>query len=449
MARTFSVSTSAVDITPPAGYPMGGYGVDTPRLATGTNEPLKARCTILWDAGTPKVIVTADVLAFGRTMHQAIRAGVIALGVASPDFVLTATHTHNGPVLIEKLNPYIAYNLTELDEVEAFSDDLVDILVRLVQTTLRRRRTRCTLDYQVTDENFSFNREGLPYTEVDVPVLVARSLSGVPRAVLFGYGAHTVAASGQTDFDPDYPAQAIKEIEARADSTFAQFLLGPAGDQNPRITLSFESSDAYGADLGLTVANAIEQPGRRLSGPIRTEYTELEIPLDVSEAASNLAGVAAAYLSRAQRPGMLGFFRRHAEEMIRDLQAGTFETSVMLPVQVWTFAGEPDLNVIFCGGEVVSGYAVVLRNNHLGSDGVWFNAYANEIPAYIPSNELLSRPSYAGGIDMDAPGIAGGSMTVYDHIGHFSRGEPGTPAGVEEILLTQLESMLSTPDPNG
>jgi hypothetical protein len=394
---------------------------------------------IFWDAGTPKVIVTADVLAFGRTMHLAIRAGVVALGVASPDFVLTATHTHNGPVLIEKLDPFITYNLTELSDVEAYSDDLVDILVRLVGTTLRRRRRRCTLDYQVTDENFSFNREGLPYAEVDVPVLVARTLAGVPRAVLFGYGAHTVAAGGQTEFDPDYPAQAIKEIEARGTSTFAQFLLGPAGDQNPRPPASIESSDAYGEDLGLSVANAIEQPGRRLSGPIRTEYTEIEIPLDVAEVAHDLALVRAAYAARAGRPGMIGFFRRHAEEMIRRLDAGDLQTSVVLPVQVWTFTGDPDLHIVFCGGEVVSGYAVVLRANHGGSDGLWFNAYANEVPSYIPSDELLNRPSYAGGIDMDAPGIAGGSMTAYGQMGHFMRG----PDGVEHLLLTHLESMLS------
>lgn len=444
MPGPLSVSTSAVSITPPPGYPMGGYGVDTPRRATGTNEPLMARCTILWDAGVPKVIVTADVLAFGRRLHRSVRRRVVALGIASADFVLTATHTHNGPVLLEKLDPFIAYGITDLAEVRGFSNSLVDDLVVLVTTTLGAPQTECTLEYQVTDENFSFNREGLPYVEVDVPVLLARALDGTPRAVLFGYGAHPVAAGGQTEFDPDYPAQAIKEIEAIDGTTFAQFLLGPAGDQNPAPAGTFEASDAYGRDLGLTVAGAIEHEGRRLTGPILTAYDEVAVPLDVAALLADPAAARAAFAARAQRPDLIGYFRRHAEEMLRLLDAGALRAQVPLPVQVWKIGGDPGLQIVFCGGEVVAGYAAVLRSRYGGSEGLWFNGYSNEIPAYIPSDELISRPSYAGGVDMDAPAIGGGSMTVYRHPAHFVRkAGPGSPDGVEQVVLGKIQSMLS------
>ncbi len=443
MADPMAVSTGAVDITPPDGYPMGGYGLDAPRRATGVNEPLMARCTVLWDAGTPKVILTADVLAFGRETHQAIRSRVVALDVASPDFVLTATHTHNGPVLLEKLDPFIAYNITDLTEVTAYTDDLSDTLVDLVRSTLEARRTPCTLDYVVVDENFSMNREGLPYVEVDVPVLVARALDGTPRAVLFSFGTHPVMANGRLLFDPDYPAQAIKEIEGIADDTFAQFLLGPAGDQNPTTIGGFETADFFGRDLGLTIINAIDVPGRPLAGLIDTNYQEVNLPLDVPDTPSGLAAMVAAYVSRASRPGIYGFAIRHAETIIAELQAGTFNTSVVLPVQVWKLQGAPGLSIVFCGGEVVSGYAVAMRLRHGGSDQVWFNGYANEIPCYIPSDELLNRPSYAGGTDLDSPLIAGGSMSVYRQCGHFLRkAGPGSPDGVEQTLLAELEAMI-------
>jgi neutral ceramidase len=443
MAIRMAVSTGAVDITPDAGYPMGGYGVDTPRLSTGANEPLMARCTILWDNGTPKVIVTADVLAFGRMLHQEIRARIVALGVVSANFVLTATHTHNGPVLAETLDPLITYNLVDLGDVDAFSAALVDTIELLVQDTMAGARTTCTLDYLVVDENFSYNREGLPYNEVDVPVLVARSLTGVPRAVLFGYGAHPVAANGQTLFDPDYPAQAIKEIEATGTDVFAQFLLGPAGDQNPIIIGDFDTADGWGADLGATVANAITDPARSLTGPIQTSYRELTLPLDITDSAANLALVRNAYAVRAARPDVPGFERRHANVMIDEIDAHSFTTSVPLPLQVWTFGGAPGLHVVFCGGEVVSGYAVALRALYGGTSQLWFNGYSNEIPCYIPTNELLDHPCYAGGLDMDSPGIAGGSMTIYHHLGHFPRTQPGMILpGVEQTLLAQLETML-------
>ncbi len=440
-----AVSTGSVDITPDPGYPMGGYGGDAPRLADGTNEPLMARCTVLWDAGRPKVIVTADVLGFGRTMHQAIRSGVVDAGVESPDFVLTATHTHNGPVLPEKLHPYNSYNLTDLTEVEAYSFALIDRIVALVTDTLASPRTRCTLDYHVTDEIFSFNREGLPHHEVDVPVLVARRTNGTPRAVLFGYGAHPVAANGQFLFDPDYPAQAIKEIEAIGDDVFAQFLLGPAGDQNPLRMETFTVADEYGRGLGLTVVNAIETPGRPVKGRIGSSYREIDLPLDITESPGNLAAVRGTFLARAARPGTPGIDRRHAETAVHEIDTDTFERAVTVPIQVWTFQGDPALRIVFCGGEVVSGYAVVLRNLLGGSDAVWFNGYSNELPAYLPSNILLTRPSYAGGIDRDSPGIAGGSMKAYNYIGHFRRDFGALMApGVEQEFLEHLNTLIDS-----
>lgn len=436
-----AVSTGVVDITPPIGYPMGGYGRDAPRLSTGVNEPLCARCTILWADDVPKVIVTADVLALGRTMHQLIRNRVITLGVQTGDFVLTVTHTHNGPVLTEKLHPYIAYNIQDLTEVEQYCLTLVETIVLLVTSTLSAPRTVCTLDYSIADENFSYNREGLPYDEVDVPILVARNLSGAPRAVVFGYGAHTVAANGQTEFDPDYPAQAIKEIEATGEDVFAQFMLGPAGDQNPREIGDFSSSDWWGADLGATVANAIESEGRPLWGPIDTAYSEVSLPLDVDASLSAILAMRAAYLTRSMREDILGFQRRHAEIMLAQIDFDTFSTDLIVPVQTWTIHGSPSLHIVFCAGEVVSGYAVALRLAHGGSDAVWFNAYSNEVPAYIPSDELLGRPGYAAGADMDAPRLAGGSMSVYGLIGHFLRGDPSID-GVEQILLAHIKGML-------
>ncbi|WP_411722620.1 hypothetical protein [Mycetocola sp.] len=437
-----AVSTGAVDITPGADFPMAGFGVNSPRLSAGVREPLHARCIILWDDGTPNVIVTVDVLAFGRQMHLAVRNRVRLLGVANHDFVLTATHTHNGPVLLEKLDPFIAYNLDDLTEVTAYCDALVDDIVSLVRTTMTRSRTPCTLDYQVVEENFSINREGLPYREVDVPVLVARGLGGEPRAVLFSYGAHPVAANLQDLFDPDYPAQAIKEIEATGGNVFAQFVLGPAGDQNPISIGSFPIADGLGQDLGATVANGIAVSGRELNGPIASEYLEIELPLDLPPAEAVSPVVRAAYVSRLTMP-LAGFAIRHAQAMIAELDALAFSTSVTLPVQVWRFQGNPGLNMIFCGGEVVSGYAVALRSAHGGSSEIWFNGYSNEVPSYVPSDELLDHPSYAGGSDPDAPGIAGGSMTVYGYCGHFlSKRGPGTPDGVEQILLARLKAML-------
>ncbi|WP_434316691.1 hypothetical protein [Leifsonia sp. P73] len=441
----FSVSTGKIDITPSVGYPLAGYGVDAPRLATGTNRPLYARCTIIYDGAVPHVVVTADVLGFRRDTHQQIRTAVTGLGVPSEDFVLTATHTHNGPVLTEGLDPFIAYDLENLTSVGTYTAWLVATITTLVAQTKAAPSTPCTLDYAVLEAGFSFNREDLPYVETDVPCLVARAGDGTPRAVLFGYGAHPVAGGTQTVFDGDYPVPAIEAIEGRWPGCFAQFMTGPAGDQNPNAAGSFDDVDTFGNELGTTIVDAIATAGRSLTGPMTAGYGEVTLPLDVSLTAGNVAAVRAEYLARSENPAIAGYERRHAfsmTQLIDTTPLADLEKSIPLPVQRWTIGGAEKLVLLFCGGEVVSGFAVVIRQENGGSDGVWFLAYSNEIPCYIPSDELLQKSTYAGGWDPDYPGIASASMAVYDHWAHFLRGSAGVD-GVEQIFLAHLRQVMA------
>lgn len=450
----FEVSTGWADITPPVGYPMGGYG--DLHLSEGVNEPLAARCTIIWDANQPNIIVTADVLGFGRGLHQQIRAEIVAMGVPTSDFVLTATHTHKGPALVEVLDPYMAYGISDQTSIQDYSADLVATLVNLVDETWHAERTLCTLDYHVLSADFSFNRTGLSYVERDVPVLVARDLDGDPRAVLFSYGAHPVA-SGQNHelLDPDYPSEAIKTIEALGPDVHAQFILGPAGDQDPVGERSIAVSDGYGAALGATIANAIGSPGRVIEGPIRSTLLERSLPLDITRTAENLKEVRRQYAVRRDNPNEVPYVRRHAERMIARIDLGLIETTVTLPIQAWKFSsGQTGLNIVFCGGEVVSGYAAYFRTHFGGTQNLWFTAYANEVPAYIPSDELLLRidPAtqkvpygYEAGIqDNETRGIAGGSMCVYGHMGHFRASPPNSGIqGVEQVVINGITAALT------
>ena len=407
---TLQISTGRVDVTPPIGTIMAGYGVDTPRLATGVHRPLQARCSVLWDDGFPNVIVTVDTLAFGHTLHQSIRDKVSALGVGASDFVLCASHTHSGPALPEKLEPFIAYNANsaQRSQIAAVATTLADKVVQLVADTLNSSRTTCTLDYKVGTATFSFNREAMGYLERDVPVLVARSTAGDPLAVLFGYGCHPVAAGGQTPLDPDFPGAAAERIEASTDA-LAQFVLGPSGDQEPAGTKGFALVESLGAQLAETVTTAAATPGRAVANPILTGLSTVNLPLDITNTPANLAAVRNLYTIRQANAGLPGYYRRHATRMIQQIDAKTFATTVPLPLQVWKLSGAPGLRIAFSGGEVVSGFAAYFRSLYGGSTRLWFATGGNETPCYIPSDEILNRnASYAAGKDADYPGIAGG-----------------------------------------
>lgn len=444
--KKVKISTAKIEITPNrATNPfLAGYGVDTPRQVTTDtpNTPLFIRCLILWDDGKPYVFVVADVLGFSRPLHQAIRARVLALHpeLISSRFILHTTHTHNGPVLTEKLEPFISYNLSDLTRVERYSAFLEDQIVGLVRIALGSPQTTGTLDYQSACANFAFNRAGLPHVETDVPTLTVRNSDGAPIAVLFSYGCHPVSTGILHKYDGDYPAIACQIIEQQT-GALALFVLGPAGDQDPGPRRGESLRDELGQQLSGTVLEAIRQVGRPLAGILQTKYTEVSLPLELNQAPTHLAELRAQYMIRQANTALPGYYRRHAERMIQQIDAGTFETRVMLPIQLWQFAGNPDLRMVLTGGELVSGYGAYFRARYR-ADGLLLAGYTNEVPAYIPTDTLLppgrTGGSYEGGWDTDFPALAGGSQTVYDYISHF----PAGANGVEARMIAALEKLL-------
>jgi hypothetical protein len=443
----WEAAAGRVDVTPAVGTPMGGYGISlsgAPRTASGTHAPLLARVLTLWDSGTPWVVVGVDALGWSAAAATSVRQRVTAAtGLPAARLMLAATHTHNAAALPGVLDPFMAYGLTVPTAINAAQQKITDGVVSLVLTALGGPRTPVTLDYQVTSATFSYNREGLPYTETAVPVLVARGSTGRPFGVLFGYGSHPVSAGYQTLWDGDYPSVAAAAIEAAFPGSTALFLTGPAGDQDPAGVRDWSLSSTLGAQLAGAVRTAAAVPGRALTGVGTPRLTTVNLPLDVTLSPGNLAAVRDAYQVRAGT-SPLGWEVRHAESVISLIDQGApIAATVPVALQAWRFTGGTPLRLAVVGGELVSGYAVYFRQRQGGTAGLWLGGYGPGLPAYLPSDELLppvrTGGSYAGGWDTDFPGIAGGAMCVYGPLGHFRAGS----AGVEPALIGALTMLLA------
>ncbi|MBT2517842.1 hypothetical protein J7E29_10385 [Streptomyces sp. ISL-90] len=448
---SFQTSTAKVDITPPPGANpyMAGYGAQgVPRVVERDApfaQPLYARCVIIWDDGNPNAIVSLDILGIPRGLHQAVRPRLIQLANwASSDIVLVATHTHNGPAIGDALNPYISYGISSLDLIESYTKWLEDRIVSVVTDALAAARSSVNLEYRLSSANFSFNRAGKPTVETAVPVLTARRSDGTLAAVLFSYGCHPVSAGWQEQWDGDWPAEACDVVESQT-GAFAMFLPGPAGDQDPGqgIVRSWALRTTHGRALGNAVASSAKAGGRVLPGPLYTQLREVSLPLDITATSANLAAVRSAFATRLGNPaGQPAWYQRHAASMITRIDSGTYATTVPNPSQVWKILGSPTLKMAFVGGELVSGYAAYFRARHGGASGLYIGGYANETTCYVPANDFLpptaAGGSYEGGWDPDAPGIAGGSMTVYPQIAHFRAGTSGVESAVINALAVQL-----------
>ena len=60
--------------------------------------------------------------------------------------------------------------------------------------------------------------------------------------------------------------------------------------------------------------------------------------------------------------------------------------------------------MVFLGGEVVAEYSLRLKRE-LGAERVWVNAYANHVPCYIPSTQVLAEGGYEAEKAMDFYGL--------------------------------------------
>lgn len=100
-AGELRAGAAAVQITPPLGIPLAGYY--SARGADGVADDLFARALALDDGRTRVALVVCDLLSLPReTVEEARRLIEKQCGIPGRCVMISATHTHTGPVLPRK-----------------------------------------------------------------------------------------------------------------------------------------------------------------------------------------------------------------------------------------------------------------------------------------------------------------------------------------------------------
>src|SRR4051794_306956 len=97
-AGELRAGAAAVVITPPLGTPMAGYY--SPRGAEGVHDDLNAKAIVLEKDGARAALVALDLISTTRDLVADARQRIEATTKVPGDAVMiSATHTHTGPVL--------------------------------------------------------------------------------------------------------------------------------------------------------------------------------------------------------------------------------------------------------------------------------------------------------------------------------------------------------------
>lgn len=451
---SYELAVSEIDYTPTAppspSLWMSGWGWDPRGNSTQAKaRPLNMKCLVLYDDGVPNVIVSIDVISLPRMLNQRVRQVALAEGlVQSPaDLVLFASHTHSGPTLPEPPDPYVVCNLRheDVDVVRMYGEMFIDQLLGLIRSTRTRDRVPVTASYGVGRASFGWNRvyqEPGPFDNNDVPVLAFQAHDGKFAAVVFGYSCHAIARGRDATYDSDWPGFAAQQITAQLGCP-ALFVQGTAGDRNPAQWGSPDlvvnnGQQAADAVLGVVNSGALTP----IAGPLAKQLVEIQLPMNFSAAdPAELDRLRQAYVARLYSTTIAPWDRRHASQMLGVVNQAAPADSIPLPVQRWRFG--TDLTLLAMGGEVVSQYTSILHAE-FPSLRLWTAAYANEVPTYIPSDEILRHvppnPDYESGWDTDPTITGSGSgMLAYGWPAPFRGGQDG----VQDRLLTTCRQLLS------
>lgn len=442
------IGTMRIDITPwNNGFPtmwIAGYSiVSRPNpLATGVTRNLYARALAIQDANGTKVLVTADILGFPPSLSQQIRSGVVTqFGLADKDLMLVASHTHWGPALPEKLDPYITYNLSpsQVTIVTSYGNWLAGRIVNLIGQVINQLPSSgdVLFSYGVGSQNFGVNRiiQSGPQDN-EVPVLAVKSKKGKLWAVVFTYACHAITnALGPNTYHSDYPGVAADQLEAAYPGAIAFFVTGAGGDIDPNIN----GPDDAGTRLKQSVNSVLQGGLQAVDGPITTQYQRIVLPMDLSSDPRTLYQLIINGTISFPFNTPQGSQYRHATRMMDQINAGTLPTSIPLPIQVWTFQSVTTSPVVLIalGGEPLVSYSLNFKQQFATGRRVWVAGYGNDQPGYIPTEAVLQNEGYEAGWTSEYGTKAGdGSMLYYNWPARFL-------PGLEAVITSTVSNMVN------
>ena len=393
----WKAGVATVAITPGQPMWMAGYASRT-KPSEGVLSELHAKAAVIEDsAGTRAVIVTTDLIGIPRPLRLQVASAIEKqFGVNPAGLVLNCSHTHCSPVVRDDLEMSVMYPLDheQRQRVESYFVELRDKLIGVIglacddlkPARLSYSHARCSVAMNrrlPTKDGF----QNSPYpdgpVDHDVPVMRVESPDGKLRAILFGYACHNTTTA-LMQFNADYAGFAQAELERAHPGATALFVMGCGGDQNPYPRGQIEWAITHGKTLATAVEAALLPQPTPLQGPLRFEYTEVDLPFE---------SVTRDELSIRQQSRDV-YEQRRAASLLADIEKkGSVRTSYPYPIQTLQFGSE--LTLVTLGGEVVIDYALRIKKE-LGTKPVWVAAYSNDVMAYIPSERVLKEGGYEG-----------------------------------------------------
>jgi Neutral/alkaline non-lysosomal ceramidase, N-terminal len=216
-----------IDITPPVGREMAGFGPFRGRRATTVHDTLQAHAVVLELEGERLAIVGCDLLAVDPVAVAEVRNEVAQrTGIPGSNILVSATHTHSAPAVVE---------LIGLGEEDPAYVNLLPSKLAAAIISASRNLEPVTLSYGVVPvDHIAQNRE---YKDgpVDKELQVLKFTHDKKLAgFIVHYSVHNVLFSeNMHEYTKDLTGVALEKVEKEFPGAVGIYLQGSCGDLNP------------------------------------------------------------------------------------------------------------------------------------------------------------------------------------------------------------------------
>ncbi len=403
------------DITPDSPQFLYGYP-HARRMSTGTHDPLLASALLLQRGNQHCLFISVDLAYVDKATTAAVRQRIHALtGVSVHSILLSATHTHSGPVTVncvasgaDQVIP--PPNLDYLAGVEAA------IVSAAVEAWECRRPAEVTRVVADATGIGTCRHDPLGPSSLGSPVLAVRdSLTRKFIAIQVVCAMHpTVLHQDSTLFSADFPGMTRRFLQRTLTGADCPVLyhIGAAGNQSPRHVTkgnTFAEAVRLGEVLGKSIDQALR--GATYSADITLDSTQHFIeapprqPPSFSAASSRLQ-LAQSWIEELRLSGAPAAAVRTAECDV----FGAEETVAIaiaanngkllpaiqscLPAEIQILRVGPTM---FVGwpGEFFVEFAQSLSREH--PDAVVITMANGELQGYVVTQEAIDRNYYEAG----------------------------------------------------
>ncbi|HWN93769.1 MAG TPA: neutral/alkaline non-lysosomal ceramidase N-terminal domain-containing protein [Methylomirabilota bacterium] len=412
-----SIGVARIDITPKEPVRLHGYGGRRAN-SEGVAQHLFAKALAFGtDREGASVFLTVDNLAVPGAVTDEVAARLKKRGIKREQIGLCSSHTHSAPMLTGAAPNIFSSDIIPEQQaaIDRYTQELVDNLERVALAALSNRAPS-KLSWNEGRVTFAKNRrvirEGRAQfgdndtAPVDhaLATMFVHGADGKLRAVLVNYACHcTTLGSEWNQIHGDWSGFAQEALERDHPGAIGLVSIGCGADANPSPRGQLEQARAYGNEIATEVRRLLALEGQAPRVPDQNDEKSGTRGTRPSRAITKLPDgklkrfnldfdplpTRAQWDERAKKPGIVGY---HAKKNLARLDRGEkLPTKLPYSVQTWTF--DDDLAMVFLPGEVVIDYQRRLKRE-FDDTRLWVNAYANDVPCYIPSRRILAEGGY-------------------------------------------------------